>query len=108
VGGTHPTRLLVRAVGPGLGAFGVPAVLARPKVDVYREQELLRSNTGWGSDGLGNDLVTAALSVGAFALASGSADSALTLEVNPGVYTIQISGVGGLAGEVLAEIYVLR
>jgi outer membrane protein assembly factor BamB len=108
VGGSHPTRLLVRAVGPGLARFGVPGVLARPSIGVYRGSTLLRSNTGWTSEGLTRDLADAAQSVSAFALAPESADCAMILIVDPGLYTIQVSGVGGTVGEVLAEIYVLR
>ncbi len=109
VGGTRPTRLLVRAVGPGLTAFGVPDVLAQPRMSVFREEaKLLRSNTGWTSDGSRHDLVVAAESVGAFPLAEGSADSAMILLVDPGLYTLQVVGVGAATGEAMAEIYVLR
>ena len=109
VGGTRPTRLLVRAVGPGLTAFGVPDVLAQPRMSVFREEaKLLRSNAGWTSDGFRHDLVVAAESVGAFPLAEGSADSAMILLVDPGLYTLQVVGVGAATGEAMAEIYVLR
>jgi outer membrane protein assembly factor BamB len=108
VGGTHPTRLLVRAAGPGLAGFGVTGVLDRPSIGIFRGTTLLRSNTGWTSEGLVHDLTVAAQSVAAFPLAAGSADCAMTLVVDPGLYTIQVSGVGGRVGEVLAEIYVLK
>ena len=106
VGGTGRLRLLVRAVGPGLVQFGVPGVLARPTLAVYSGQTLSRTNTGWTSDGLKADLESAARAVGAFPLADGSADCAALLSVNPGNYTLQVSGVGGTTGEVLVEVYV--
>ncbi len=107
VGGTRATRILIRAIGPGLAAFGVPSVLARPSIGVFRGAAPLRTNTGWTSDGLTRDLSVAAESVAAFPLVNGSFDSAMILTVDPGTYTIHLTGVGGTTGEALAEIYVL-
>ena len=107
VGGTGRSRLLVRGIGPGLGQFGVPAVLARPTISVFAGQQLLRTNTGWTTEGVTYDLSTAAQLVGAFALGAASADCALIVTVDPGDYTIRVSGVGGTTGEALVEIYVL-
>jgi hypothetical protein len=108
VGGTQPTRVLIRAVGPTLEAFGVRGWLARPQIGIYRGATLLRANAGWTSEGFRHDLATAAASVAAFALPEGSPDSAVSLVVEPGSYTIQVSGVGGTTGEALVETYVLR
>lgn len=108
VGGTRPTRLLVRAVGPGLAPFGVTGVLQRPVLGVHRGATLIRANAGWTTDGFARDLAVAAESAAAFPLASGSADAAMILTVNPGPYTIQLTGAGGTTGEALAEIYVVR
>jgi outer membrane protein assembly factor BamB len=108
VGGSSPTRLLVRAIGPGLAAFGVSGTLARPNLGLYRGTTLLRSNSGWSGNGFRHDLRTAAESVAAFPLVDGSADAAMLLVVDPGPYTLQVSGVAGTTGEALAEIYVLR
>ena len=46
-------------------------------------------------------------SVGAFALAAESADSAMVLSLPPGAYTVQISGQDGASGVGLAEVYEL-
>ena len=108
VGGTRPTRILVRAVGPGLAAFGVPEVLLKPSIEVYRGETLVRSNTGWTTQGLAYDLTVAAESVMAFPLAPGSADCAMILVADPGLYTMQVSGLEGTTGEALVETYVLR
>ena len=43
--------------------------------------------------------------VGMGALDAGSKDAALVLELEPGIYTAQISGVGDSIGVALAEIY---
>lgn len=52
-------------------------------------------------------IATAASSVGAFPLASGSADSAGLVTLPPGAYTVQVTGVGNTTGVALAEIYEL-
>lgn len=112
VGGAGITRLLLRAVGPGLAPFGVGGLLARPAMAFYRSdgaggQTLLRTNSGWSTGGIAQDLASAAVLVGAFPLPEGSADCAMVVEVMPGAYTIQVSGVGDTTGEALVEIYVL-
>ena len=109
VGGTQPSRLLVRGVGPSLTQFGVPGALSRPTIALRRSGEpaVLRSNTVWASDGFRYDLEVAARAVAAFPLAASSLDSAMIVTIPPGAYTIQLSGVGDTTGEGLIEIYVL-
>jgi hypothetical protein len=111
VGGSGPSRLLLRVVGPGLAQFGVPRILARPTMTLFSQQAAgqitLRTNTGWVAEGLKYDLSVAADRVAAFPLAETSADCAMLVTVQPGNYTIQVSGVGGSTGEALVEVYVL-
>jgi hypothetical protein len=105
IGGNGPLRVLVRAVGPGLAAYGVAGVLAQPVLTVYSGQTVIRRNVGWTSDGYKADLAGAAKAVGDFALTDGSADCAVLLTLDRGAYTIQVSGVGGTTGEALVEVY---
>jgi hypothetical protein len=112
VGGTGRTRLLLRAIGPGLAQFGVGGVLARPTLSLFARQpdgtqRLLRTNTGWATENANYDVAAAAWLVQAFPLLETSADCAMVATVEPGNYTIQVSGVGGTTGEALVEIYVL-
>jgi len=51
------------------------------------------------------DLSAAFASTGAFTLAHGSKDAALIVVLAPGAYTAVVSGVGGLTGVALVEIY---
>ena len=108
VGGTEPVNLLLRAVGPGLEVFGVGGVLARPSIALYSGSRLLGSNEGWSGVPFAADLAGAARAAGAFPLSPASADSALTVVIPPGPYTIHVSGADGSSGEVLTEVYVLR
>jgi hypothetical protein len=106
IGGTGVEQLLVRADGPALTAFGVSGALAQPSLLVTTQAgATIGSNTGWATNSDPSQISSVAASVGAFALTSGSADSALIISLSPGAYTMQISGVGGSTGVGLAEVY---
>jgi sugar lactone lactonase YvrE len=106
VAGTGTEQLLVRADGPALTQYGVSGVLAQPTLSVYDSAgTLVASNTGWGTGPDASEIPGISSSVGAFALATGSADCALLVSLQTGSYTIQISGVGDTTGVALAEVY---
>ncbi|MCX6951893.1 MAG: immunoglobulin domain-containing protein [Verrucomicrobia bacterium] len=101
-GGSKP--LLLRGIGPGLAGFGVTGVLADPQLALYSGQARLALNDNWGTAG-SNQIAIAAAQVGAFSLAANSLDASLLTTLNPGSYTVQISGPQSAAGLALAEIY---
>lgn len=105
ISGNAPRKVLLRAVGPTLGSFGVPGTLADPKLEVFAagSTTALATNDNWG----GTTALTAAFgAVGAFALPdANSRDAALVLTLDPGSYSAQVTGVGGTTGEVLLEVY---
>jgi hypothetical protein len=106
VGGSASKQLLVRAVGPTLSTFGLSGAIPSTVLQVFSGTTLVQQNTGWSSTTAAASAITAADSlVGAFALPSGSADSALIGTFAPGSYTVQISGVSGATGLALAEVY---
>jgi hypothetical protein len=94
--------LLVRAVGPSLGALGVSGVLDDPKLEFFTGTLKVGENDNWG----GADSTRAAMAaVGAFAFASNtSRDAAIFLPgLALGANSAKISGTG--AGTVIAELY---
>ncbi len=104
--GTKPATVLIRAVGPTLGQLGVSGALAQPSLSVVDSSgNTVASNIGWSSSSNASQIASTAQTVGAFALASGSADSALLLTLPPGAYTAIVSGVGGTSGVALVEAY---
>ena len=107
VGGTGTLRLLIRAVGPGLAAFGVTGTLADPTITLYRGSTVLASNDNWSAAGNATDIATTTTAVGAFALADGSRDAVILTTLVPGSYTAVVSGVGGTSGTALVELYVV-
>jgi len=99
-------QVLIRGDGPTLATFGVTGVLAQPVLSVYdSNNNLVAANTGWSTNANAGQIAAAAASTGAFALASGSADSALLLTLPPGAFTAQVSGLNGTTGVGLAEVY---
>jgi GH35 family endo-1,4-beta-xylanase len=110
VGGTGHKNVLVRAVGPTLGQapYNVPNVLANPRIELRRTESgggstLIAENVDWSAD-----LAGVFQQVGAFALPTGSNDSALVATLEAGrSYTVVVSGVGNTTGEALVEVYEL-
>ncbi|MEY4686167.1 MAG: hypothetical protein RIR76_190 [Verrucomicrobiota bacterium] len=101
--GTAPKPLLIRAVGPGLAALGVPGTLADPKLEIFDSGGAkVVENDSWNAS-----LAAVFSSVGAFALPAVSRDAALVVSLPPGTYTAQVSGVGGLTGDAIIEVYEL-
>ena len=104
IAGTGPKQLLVRAIGPGLAAFGVPGTLVDPVLEIYTGSGIkVAENDNWSAD-----LAPTFAAVGAFALPAGSRDAALLTTLLPGGYTVQVRGAGGGTGEGLIEIYEIR
>jgi hypothetical protein len=100
IGGGTPVRVLIRAVGPRLTAFGVGGVLADPKLEVFSGTTKIGENDNW----IAADAPTFT-SVGAFALNTGSRDAALVATLGVGAYTVQVSGIGNTTGVCLVEVY---
>ena len=101
-GGSKP--LLVRAAGPALAQLGVTGALPDPKLDIFSGATLASTNDDWGGTPA---LTTAFTQVGAFAFASPNSKDAAAFNgaTAAGAYTIQVSGVGGASGSVIAELY---
>jgi len=95
--------LLLRAIGPTLGGFGVEGFLENPRLAIMSGERVVAENDDWA----GNAGVTStSAAVGAFALATpNSRDAALTYAAAAGGYTVRISGADDAAGVVLVEAY---
>ena len=106
VSGHVPQRVLIRGVGPGLAALGVPGALADPRLQLFAQAGVaLAANDDWGSAGDATAITAAQRLVGAFALPTGSKDAVLLLSLAPGAYTAQLTGAGAATGVALVEVY---
>ena len=108
--GTARATLLIRAVGPGLTRFGVPNVLAAPRLEINDSAgRLIASNERWdapGNTATAAQLTTLSAGIGAFPLTPGFYDAAVVLtNLAAGPYTATVRGVNGAVGDVLVEVY---
>jgi len=106
-GGPNAKRLLVRAVGPGLAAFNVPALLADPVIAIVNSAgATVATNNDWETNANLAALIVATNTV-TFPLAAGSKDAALLVALPADSYTIQVTGAAGTTGNALIEVYEL-
>jgi len=107
VSGPLPRALLIRGVGPALKArFGMNGVLEQPRLKLVSHSGTVVATVDAWSEATQVDAIrTAAKRVGAFDLDEGSKDSALLVTLEPGIYTVQVSGADGGSGMALVEVY---
>ena len=110
VGGTGSKTVLIRAIGPTLGLFGVPGVLADPKLELYAAGGTtpISTNDNWGASANATQMSATFATVGAFPLALETKDAALLVTLPPGSYTAQVTGLGNATtstGVALIEVY---
>jgi hypothetical protein len=101
VSGSGPKPILVRAVGPTLGALGVGDTLPNPRLRVFDGSgRVVAENDDWS----GPEVAAAFARVGAFALPAGTRDAALLATLAPGAYSLHVESSDG-SGVALAEVY---
>lgn len=98
-GGTGTTNILVRALGPTLGDFGVADALSDPTLDLVNSSgTVIRSNNDW-KDSQQAEIEATGLAP------THDAESALIQAVAPGAYTAIVRGNGRTMGVGLVEVY---
>lgn len=101
----NPARVLVRAIGPSLAAFGVPNTLQDPQLELRDiNGALVVSNDEWKTrDGSGasqqSEIEETALTP------NDPRESAVRVTLDPGNYTAIVRGKGGTTGVALVEVY---
>lgn len=102
--GNGPKTLLIRGLGPTLEALGVGGALADPQLRVFdRSNLLVAENNNWGGT---SELKSKFMQLGAVALSSDtSKDAAVLVTLNPGVYSVHVSGVNNTSGIAVVEVY---
>ena len=110
VGGTTPSEVLMRGIGPGLAQFGLEDTVGDPVVRLFdpsvSADQPVAVNDDWEDDGNLAAIEAARVKVGAFPLEAGSKDAVLLLVLDPGVYTLQLSGKeAGASRAGLVEVY---
>ena len=104
--GLSARTVLVRAVGPSLGALGVTGTMTDPTLELFDNDnggKKIGENDNWGGDA---QIVAVANAVGAFALSGADTKDAVLLVTLPaGAYSARLSGVGGVGGTAIVEVY---
>ncbi|GAB5561522.1 MAG: carbohydrate-binding protein [Synoicihabitans sp.] len=103
INGDSPRSLLIRGVGPTLGAapYNLPGTLVDPKIEVFNRSGIkVGENARWSST-----LTPVFDRIGAFQLQPGSLDAALRITLEPGAYSVALSGNDGGTGEAIIEVY---
>lgn len=100
-------RVLVRAIGPGLAAFGLVSPLANPELRVLRaDGSVLAANDDWDENStIISELEMAMRTAGAFPLLRYSRDAAALVELKATPNSHALLVTGGVPGTALAEIY---
>ncbi len=108
VQGSEPKRVIIRAIGHELTRYGVPNVLADPRLELHDGTgALIASNDNWVTTIIGG-IITA--NQASDILNSGHApgdprESAIIAELPAGNYTAIVRGVSNTTGVALVEIY---
>jgi hypothetical protein len=100
--GTVAKTVIVRAIGPSLGAFGVSGALQNPVLELHDGTgAVIATNDDWRTD--------QEQEIGATGLApSNDLESVILAELEPGNYTAIVTGNGDATGVALVEIYDLE
>jgi len=101
VGGTNPSKVIIRAIGPSLGTAGVAGALLDPVLELHDGQgSLIFQNDNWRSD-QEQQIIDSTVPP------SNDQESAIVATLPPGAYTAVVRGAGGTAGVALVEVYAL-
>ena len=98
VTGTEPIKVIVRGIGPSLGAVGVSGVLADPVLEVHKSDGTVITNDNW------KDTQQAEITASGIAPTS-DLESAIIATLDPGAHTAILSGKNGGTGIGLVEAY---
>jgi arylsulfate sulfotransferase len=100
VGAVDSSTVVVRALGPSLGAVGINDPLGDPSLTVYDENgSALATNDNWRDDSSAFDLEQNQLAP------PNDAEAATILHLPPGAYTAVTGGADGGTGVGLVEVY---
>jgi hypothetical protein len=104
--GNAKKTVLIRGVGPALTPMGVAGALTDPQLTVKTAAgAVLASNDNWSDAANSAQVAANAAQLQDFPLPTGSKDAALLLTLDPGLYNVLVSGVGGTTGVALVEVY---
>lgn len=103
--GNRPKLILIRALGQTLRDFGVTGELDDPQFVVFGSRGIVAANDDIENSPTYGTVRRATSAVGASPLRAGTKDAGTAVLLDPGAYTVVVSGKGGGTGVGLIEIY---
>lgn len=108
--GTAPVQILIRAIGPSLASFGIQNPTANPTLTLVHQiasgNDIIAENTRWITHPAASAIESISQQIGTFPLESISADSAIFVTLQPGVYSALMSAASAETNSIgLLEIY---
>ncbi len=101
-GGTSPSQLLLRGIGPSLTADGVAGALSDPVLELHNNDgSLIYQNDNWRST-QEQDIINTSVAP------TDDRESAILATLPPGAYTAIVRGANNSAGVALVEIYTIE
>ena len=99
IGGTQPTEILIRALGPSLTALGISGALPDPLLELHgSDGSLIADNDNW-RDTQEAEIIATGIPP------SDDNESAIVSALAPGNYTAVVRGVNNTTGVALVEVY---
>jgi len=108
VQGSGPKRVIIRAIGPELGQYGIPNPLADPTLELHDGNgALIASNDNWQTTIIGGIITQDQVQdIQNSGHAPGdSSESAIIANLPAGNYTAIVRGVSSTTGVALVEVY---
>jgi hypothetical protein len=101
VGGTAPSKVIIRAIGPSLTAAGVTGALPDPVLELHgSDGSLIFHNDNWRT-------TQQQQIIDSNVPPTDDKESAIVATLAPGAYTAIVRGAGNTTGVALVEVYVL-
>jgi hypothetical protein len=100
--GGGPKRVLIRGLGPSLTSQGVSGSLQDPVLELNNSAAVIASNDNWKDSPQRGDIEATGIAP------SNDAEAAIVQTLEPGAYTVVLTGKDNSAGVGLVEIYDLE
>ncbi|MBA2678198.1 MAG: hypothetical protein H0U76_07385 [Ktedonobacteraceae bacterium] len=99
VGGEKPTKVMIRALGPSLSAFGISGVLQDPILELHNSDgSTIFENDDWQA-GQKKQILASKIAP------SSNKESAVIANLGPGNYTAIVRGANDSTGVAMVEVY---
>jgi hypothetical protein len=99
ISGDGPQTVVVRARGPSLAFAGIANALQNPVLRVFAGGSLVAANDDWPGDPNASQLQATGFAP------TDSRESAILLTLNPGLYTVVVSGQNDTVGLGIVEVF---